>query len=265
MKIVIPTKGRVHNQLTLNNLPPDLIVETTLVCPREEADGLRRNHPYTAIVEQPDSGMNISEKRKWIIDTAHKDGIEKILMLDDDLRFAVRRTDNPGLFRKANDAEIQRAFIEIEHILSPEVPHAGFAVRGMGIGNSAKEGGWQISGKRMMYSLGYHIPTVLEHAVFGRLATHEDIDVCLQLLLKGYPNAVNFTFVTDQAFGKPGGCSEERTIDGNNADVEKLAEMYPEYVSIIEKLYMVSANRKECRVKWMKAFSDGVENREITV
>jgi len=253
MRIIIPTKGRVYNQLTLANLPDDLKRRTTLVCPSNEHQRLSRNHPLCKVVQQPSDTMGISEKRAWIVANT---GYDKIVMLDDDLRFAVRRDDNRAKFRTALTPDILTAFAELEEILSPEVPHAGFTARGGSIGASAQKGGWQ-QGKRMMYVLGYHIPTVRAHAVFGRLSTHEDMDVCLQLLTKGLPNLVNYDFVVDQKFGNPGGCTNERTIQQNNADSLALAQLFPQFVRTTEKEYSASVPRIEVVCQWMKALEYG--------
>lgn len=256
MKIFIPTKGRVGQQTTLNNLPADLQIEAVLVCPESEAAAHRKEFPYTEVLVQPEDIFSIGQKRQWIVERAKTEGIERVVMLDDDLRFAVRRVDDPGLFRKAEDEDILGAFAELAAILDAELPHAGFSARGAGIGNSAKKGGWQL-GKRMMYVLGYHVETVLNNAIFGRIDTHEDMDICLQLLSAGFPNMVNFSFVVDQKFGSPGGCSDERTIEKSNADCEKLQSFHPEYVRVEEKTYIASTPRKEVVCSWQKAMYDG--------
>jgi hypothetical protein len=258
MKIYIPTKGRVRNQLTLENLPPELYVRTTLVCPSYEEQELRKLHPHAEVIFQPDDNMGISAKRAWIVSICPED---KMVMLDDDLRFAVRRGDDAGKFRKAEDGDTLEAFRQLEEILSEDTPHAGFAVRGMGIGDLARQGGWQ-EAKRMVYSLGYYLPIVRHWAEFGRVKTHEDIDVTMQLLSFGFPNRVNHTFVTDQKFGSIGGCSSERTIEGNDQDCQALAELHPEYISVEQKDYKDSPSRLEVRCRWQKALKDGLEFRK---
>ncbi len=257
MKIFIPTKGRRNNQLTMRNLPPALRERTTIVCPEKEAFWLRQDFSSATMLAQPDPNMGIALKREWILKNCEA---EKIVMLDDDLRFATRRTDEPGKFLKASDHEITTAFLQLESVISEEIPHAGFAARGSGIGDAAKKGGWQM-GKRMMYVLGYHVPTVLANAEFGRLSTHEDMDVCLQLLTKGYPNMVNYSFVVDQKFGNPGGCTEERTMEINNADSLKLAEFFPEYVRVSQKDYSGSTPRVEVTCQWLKAMNAGLATK----
>ena len=260
MRIIIPTKGRMSNQLTISNLPPELQKVTTIVSPQVERYWHEQNWPLAKAVAQPDDKMGIAEKRKWIIDVT---SYERIVMLDDDLRFAVRRDDDPGKFRKAEPEDVLLAFTQLKNQLTSECPHAGFAVRGGGIGEQAKAGGWQFTGKRMMYSLGYHIPTVRAKAIFGRIGTHEDMDITLQLLRQGLPNAVNFSFVTDQAFGKKGGCTEERTVEKNNLDVLELARLHPGYVRVTEKQYKASVPRLEVVCAWQQCLKDGLRDRQL--
>ena len=253
MRIYIPTKGRVMTQTTLENLPASLYVQTILVAPSTEVPRLRQRYPHVEVICQLDDKMGIAEKRKWIVDTCPDD---KLVMLDDDLRFAVRRDDDPGLFRKAEEADILVAFDELEEILTEAIPHAGFSARGSGIGDAAKRGGWQ-EGKRMMYVLGYYLPIVRHWAEWSRVSTHEDIDITLQLFEMGFPNSVNHSFVVDQKFGSPGGCSDERTIEIANADCLRLKELHPEYVAVDEKEYKASTPRLETRCAWQKALKDG--------
>jgi hypothetical protein len=253
MKIIIPTKGRVSQQTTLANLPKELHPQVVIVAPSTEFYYHQKNWPNVTVVQQTDDRWDIATKRQWIVESSQE---EKIVMLDDDLRFAVRRTDDPGKFVKATLLDVSKAFTELEALLSEDFPHAGFSARGGGINDAAKRGGWQM-GKRMMYVLGYHLPTVRKHAIFGRIKTHEDMDICLQLLSKGFPNLVNFSFVVDQKFGSAGGCTSERTVEKNNADVELLAQLHPKYVRITEKAYTSSTPRKEVVCAWQRCLQEG--------
>lgn len=258
MKIYIPTKGRIKNQLTLENLPPELYVQAVLVCPPSEVNRMRQNHEHAQILAQPDENMEIYQKRAWLVEQCPED---KMIMLDDDLRFAVRREDDPAKFRKAEPADIFIAFQELENILSEAVPHAGFAVRGMGIGETAQEGGWQ-EAKRMIYTLGYYLPIARYWAEWGRMRIREDMDITLQLLSMGFPNWVNHSFVTDQKYGNPGGATSERNVQISNEAAELLAELHPGYVALEEKTYLNSPSRLEVRCQWQKALKDGRLFRE---
>jgi hypothetical protein len=92
MQIIIPTRGRTNQQLTLQSLPRELRKRTTLVCPKREASGLYRLYKDVEIVVQPEPDWTIAQKRKWIMEEWLRCGYEKILMFDDDLRFAVKVT-----------------------------------------------------------------------------------------------------------------------------------------------------------------------------
>ena len=262
MRIFIPTKGRRNNQLTLKNLPQKIRERVTVVVPQGEAPAFKMNYPMVTVLVQPDPNMGIAHKRKWILDTAHTECVEKLVMLDDDLRFAVRREDEPARFRVATYDDIITAFFQLEAILSEDIPHAGFSARGAGIGEAAQKGGWQL-GKRMMYVLGYHVPTVIANAEFGRISTHEDMDVCLQLLTKGFPNSVNYSFVVDQKFGNPGGCTDERTIEISSANALKLAELHPQFVRATRKEYKDSPSRVEVTCQWLQAMHAGLADRDV--
>jgi hypothetical protein len=141
-------------------------------------------------------------------------------------------------------------------MLSPDVPHVGFGPRQ---GNHTKEAGWQIG--RMIYTLGYYLPVVVEKCELGRIETREDMDLTLQLLRKGYPNAVWHTTVADQRmYNAPGGATNERTIESSNADAHKLATFHLGFVSVVEKAYKASVPRNEVVCQWQEALRDGRAN-----
>lgn len=255
MKIIVPTRGRLGRQYTIDFLPRDLQADVVVVCPSNEVDrhGL---YPYVRegsaqVVCQPDDTMTIAQKRAWIVQHWYDMGVEKIVMMDDDLRFAYRIDDTGTALRQATHDDIRSGFRELEARLSPDCPHAGFGPRQ---GNNRKEAGWR-GPDRMMYVLGYHLPTVVDNAIFGRIETREDMDVTLQLLRAGFPNAVYHTLVVDQAGGYAarGGCEGERTIERSNADADRLAELHPGLVRVTEKAYGTSIPRKEVVCSWQKA------------
>jgi hypothetical protein len=183
-------------------------------------------------------------------------GYDKIIMLDDDLNFSTRISKNDTHLRPIQGEELISEFELIEDKLSPDVPHVGFGPRQ---GNHTKEAGWQIG--RMIYSLGYYLPVVVEKCQLGRIETREDMDLTLQLLRKGYPNAVLHTTVADQRqYDAPGGATNERTIESSNADAYKLARLHPGYVRVVDKAYKASVPRKEVVCQWQRALQDGLAN-----
>jgi len=256
MRIIIPTRGRVNYQLTLQSLSGELRKRTTIVCPKTERLRLACLDDDIEVVAQPDPDWKIAQKRKWIMEEWSRRGCEKILMLDDDLSFWTRISEsNTGLRPISGDelgAEIQR----LADKLGPEYPHVGFGPRQ---GNDKVESGWKTPA-RMMCSLAYYLPIVVE-CELGRIETREDFDLTLQLLRKGYRNAVWHTTVHDQKYDAPGGCSPWRTPESSKADAYELARLHPGYVSVVERAYEASVPRKEEICQWQKALEDGLKNK----
>ena len=177
----------------------------------------------------------------------------QILMLDDDLLFATRIAPGDWHLRSIKGAELGAEIQRLADKLGPEFPHVGFGQRQ---GNNQLEPGWKTP-SRMVYSLGYFLPIVVKECELGRI--REDMELTLQLLRKGYPNAVWHTTVTDQRkYDSPGGATDERTVESSNADAHRLAELHPGYVFVRAKDYKASVPRKEVVCHWQKALQDGL-------
>jgi hypothetical protein len=255
MQIIIPTRGRTDQQLTLQQLPRELLKRTTLVCSKREASGLYRLYGKDVEIMVEPYPMKISEKRGWIVQEWWKCRCNKIIMLDDDLSFATRISAADTGLRKIRGKELIPEFQRIEDMLGPEFPHVGFGLR---YNNNHENGGWKIPGK-MQCALGYYLPIVAKEVSFNLVELREDFCVALQLLLTGHPNAVWTGTVVDQRYGAPGGCSIYRTTEMNSAEAEKLAALFPDYVRVVEKDYELGP-RKEVVCHWRKALRDGLAN-----
>lgn len=260
MTVMIPTRGRkVHE--TVNSLK-GCKYHVVLVCPKDEVDFLfekynRGGSGVSMVLEQPDHITTIAAKRKWMLEFARREGSEKVLMLDDDLFFYRRRDDVPDRLRDANADDINEWFDKLNDKLSPEIPHAGFGPRQ---GNQNQPTGWVVG--RMMLALGYYVPTVLDNAILDRINTREDMDVTLQLLRAGFPNAVTHEFVVGQkSYSAPGGCDLERTLEISNADAYRLADLHPGFVSVVDKNYK-NVPRKEVICYWKRALAEGTQRRK---
>jgi hypothetical protein len=253
MEILIPTRGRIYQQLTLQSLPPELRKRTTLVCPKREASELHRLYENVKIACEPYPNMKIAQKREWIAHEWLKYGHEKILMIDDDLVFSARISADDWHLREIQGEELIPEFQRIEDKLGPEYPHVGFGQRQ---GNNHETAGWKSPGK-MVCTLGYYLPVVVKECQWDLVELRQDMCVTLQLLLKGYANAVWTRTVADQKRDAPGGCSTYRTDEMSAAEARKLAALFPNYVSVGKRKY----GRLEVTVQWQKALRDGQRNR----
>jgi hypothetical protein len=86
-------------------------------------------------------------------------GYDKIIMLDDDLRFSTRISPGHTRLWEIKGDELIPEFKRIEDKLGPEFPHVGFGPRQGN--NQLEEVGWKTP-SRMMYSLGYYLPIVVK-------------------------------------------------------------------------------------------------------
>jgi hypothetical protein len=263
MQLIIPTRGRTSDQLTLSWFSKAMRQRTTIVCPKREKfsiEGWIGRGPDDITVEaQPDADWTIAKKRVWIIQEWTRRGFNKIMMLDDDLRFATRISSTDWKLRTIEKEELEAEFNRVEEKLSPEFPHVGFGPRQ---GNqNIPEPGWKIPGKTC-YTLGYYLPIVSQMQL-GRIEIREDMELNLQLLTKGYASAVwNETVCDQRKYDAPGGASKERTVEFSNEQAVALSHMYPDYVTITERKYKESVPRIEVIVQWKKALEDGLRNRK---
>jgi hypothetical protein len=88
--------------------------------------------------------------------------------------------------------------------------------------------------------------------------------ITVNLLKAGYPNfSLLNAAVGAGAFGKEGGCADERSIEYSNQMAVELAGMFPEYIKAVEKEYTSGPNRTEVKVAWKKIYKDAPVKREV--
>lgn len=254
LQIVIPSFRRMPRQATLNNLPESWMSRTTLVLDQHDAD-LQKLYPLRGanILVHPPEIDTIAKKRAWII---MQPQFDKIVMFDDDLRFAIRSNVEETKLTQATATDLEASLKYLEHRLDDHV-HAGWSARQ---GNNNNKENYALN-TRMTFVLGYRCDLirqlVLEGTVtLGRVRTREDMELCVQLLKLGHPNWIDFTVAADQVggYGAQGGCSAERSVESSNEDAQTFADLHPGIVKVVEKAYKGSINRKEVIVYWKKAF-----------
>lgn len=253
MHIYIHTYGRANSQVTLGQLPASIYHRVILVIQEREKD-LYARYPVEKLV-LPSNIRTLSPTRQFILENHCKEFTnKKLVMMDDDLRFDKRRKDDPTKFLKATPRQIEQMFEAIEEKLE-KYSHVGVL---------AREGGNRITKKvlectRMMRILGYKVDTVLkEDCTFDRLPFQQDFDMTLQLLRKGYPNAVLCDWVQGQGSSNAsGGCSSYRTLEKLNLNATKLAKLHAPFVKVVEKTTKGAwggGTRMDVTVQWKKAY-----------
>lgn len=285
MQIYLTTRGRPHDQLTLESMPSKWRRRTIVVCPRNEA---------MAILEQFQdiegflhfNVTNLAQKRVRIFQDAHHNKINRILLLDDDLKFRVReRTPgemfgwdkapkNPSsdwaIYRdfakvvtpEPTDKRLDTMFVQLDKMLG-QFAHGGLAMQFMQQSNISefKTGG------RYLHALAYHVPTVIKHCKLGRILLSSDYDYALQLMEAGYTSSV-YCWATEEdpnGFNAPGGVSNYRNAEVIRKCSEHLAKLHPGIVKLVP--YKAGSKYEHLGVRtqasWKKALQMGLAKRGV--
>lgn len=249
MRIYIPSYQRAGQPLTTERLPSGMDVWLVTV-PEEEKAYRKRWHNVLAC---PHRG--IGRTRQWIIDQHDTEALGNgLLMLDDDLRFASRRADDPTKFLQATENEIRYALWDIRERLE-SYAHVALATREGGNRNTEE----YLEDTRTLRALAYDVTVLRRHDIrFDRVRYMEDFDVSLQLLEHGYGNLVVNYLVQDQrGSGAAGGCSAEgRSIAAQSAAAVALWELHPDVVKVVRKQTKHAwggQTRYDVQIQWKKA------------
>lgn len=257
--IYIPTRGRWGSQVTYDALEQTGYA-VRLVCPEDEvAAHVKRGRDAVGC---PVEG--ITATRQWIMDWWPMGG--KVMMFDDDLRFAVRRIDDPGKFLPATVGDITVMVQRLEAMLD-RVPLVGLCNRGGA--NRVPPSDIPVSMNKRLFDVQcldaewFH-----KNKIVYRQRFMEDFDVSLQALLKGYPTALLTTHTKDNIGGANagGGCSIYRTPEKQAIAAHQLADRWPGFVKVRvvnAKGSGIWSERTDVTVSWAKAAKAGQELRDI--
>lgn len=274
LQIYVPSRSRFERSLTLEHLAPNWNPsQIYLVVPSEQRSdykALAKQHGVR-ILPCPEKG--IARTRHFIGE--HAD--DKFVMFDDDLRFSFRPPFNketgadqsakntPGIrLYPARRKQITRMLQNIEFYLD-RYAHVGVSPRA---GNQSMDLPIREC-SRPLRVLAYRRREFLmcEH---GRVAIMEDFDITLQLLTRGYKNALITTHVNDQAATNlPGGCSDYRSVELHDRNVLKMHRLWPEFTKVVMKKNKSGgaianglAERRELNIQWQKAWKSSGKDRK---
>ena len=152
----------------------------------------RNQHQHANLLILPEEVQKIAAVRHWLVHRNDELG-NKIVMMDDDMVFAARRTDDPTKFRHMEDEDYDTMFEALRDALG-EYAHVGISHREGANRNTNKF----VECSRQMRVLGYQRNILRAEAVTGRTKVMEDFDVTLQLLRRGMPNRILNSWVHNQ-------------------------------------------------------------------
>lgn len=261
LPIYIPSKGRWNAVLegTLKWVPSTMHDRVIFVVPLEEQRHYESTLRHLSVHVAGTTSIGIAQTRHFIGHHADVSLFDKFVMMDDDLKFFVRKNETEtGLIKQTPEDFNIMMFAIRRHLRN----YAAVSV-------SARQGNNNFGpcdasavdeNTRLLRVLAYRTADFLacEH---GRVEIAEDHDVNLQLLKKGLPNANLMFWSQDQAQTQAaGGCSTYRTKELHEKSQRKLAELHPGLVKIVQKTNKTGGefgNRIESVISWKKAFKQG--------
>jgi hypothetical protein len=256
MKIYIPTRGRPFNQETLKHFPQEMKKQVVLVIDEDEKDEYHWC-PNTPKMIIPANIKGIGPKRKYIVENTDD---PRIVMLDDDLRFYIRKSPTDWHLRYLESEEYPALFGLLDEWMDQGYAHCGVSARE---GNNRIEA-LRVENTRYMRVLAYNLDAFPKDVVWGRTRIMEDFDMALQLLRRGKACSVSYYYAQGQkSSNASGGCSEWRTMEVQSEGAERLAALHPTCVKVVEKSTKTAwegQTRKDVRVGWKKAYKEGLEN-----
>lgn len=270
MNVYIPSTKRVE-KLELHRGPLAHMVVADFariryVVPEDEAESyqkvLDKTFPGVTVLSCPEKG--IAKTRHWIGRFAKEHSEPTFIMLDDDIRFYRRITNDEFHLRYTEPHEFGEMLKDVEHALTS---HAH-------VGISAREGNNRfgdcaprytiVQNTRTLRALAYQTEAFLS-CQHGRVEVMEDFDVNLQLLEKGLPNCILVHWAQGQAMtNAPGGCSTYRTHQLHDESARKLASLHPKFVHLRIKENKSGGAfgiRTEVTIRWKDAFESAYANR----
>ena len=256
MKVFIPTYGRAGAQPTFHALTAAGIPLSLVVQEREALKYTQyAKYPNCQVIVLPDTIRTIAPTRQFILDecVTHRDSF---CMVDDDLEFFHRRTDDPTKLRTISSKELHAAFQEMEERIEDGMcAHAGFAARE----GANRHVNHYVDNTRIMRVLGYAAEPLIYHNIrFDAMEVMEDFHVALSLLERRYSNCVLNTYAHNQAgSGKSGGCSHFRTPELHAENARRLAALHPGVVKVVEKTTKTAwggGTRTDVIIQWKKAY-----------
>jgi len=251
--IFIPTLNRVDEQYTLAWFSDAFIrkYDVTIVCPPKE---LTKHAKYDRNVLVCDK-KGIGPTRQFIMEYAQYNGIEKVIMCDDDhIHWYHRISPDSYHLRNATKPECEAMFERIFKKLD-EYAMVGMSARS---GNNRFFPATELEAIRQNNIHGIRTDIYFQEGIrFDRVPLMEDFDVILSFLEAGYPNLL----LVDVAWGQlssnaPGGCSTYRNNALQTTAAYALKALHPKFVTVHKKkaaTWGEMAERDDVICYWKKA------------
>lgn len=207
----------------------------------------------SSVVACPKDG--IAKTRHWIGQYAAKNGESSFIMMDDDIRFYIRKSATDVHLRDQNPKELSSMVSALHgYLVSGKYGACGVSPRE---GNNRLDFVKVVENTRLIRVLGFDTEEFLK-CKHGRVAVMEDFDILLQLLRRGLPNVMTVNYAQGQMQTQSaGGCSDYRTHELHEESAKRLAEIHAPFVTLRQKVNKSGGafgTRTEVTIYWKRAY-----------
>ena len=196
---------------------------------------------------------------------AAETGADRLVMMDDDIDFLVRRDADSWQLVAQTPDDTDAMFRAIEQMLDVH-SMVGISSRegnnNAGVGPPLSDNMARVNTRIMrFFGLRTDEMLALEH---NRCQLHEDFDLGLQLLRSGRTNVCLHYWANGQRMtNAPGGCATYRNQERQTASAHRLAELHAPHVSLRQKVNKTDRDgmgtRTEVTIAWKMAAREGQE------
>lgn len=263
--ILIPTYKRADRlrdssgQHTLAYLDSSLEDRTVLIVREsEKEDYLPVCEVYDVGIHTiPDNVDGIRGTRNECLKWAKNKNIEKLIMIDDDLRLSKKPDAKTYRTFVADLGHFQEMVDDLLDHCSSEYPVVGITARQFSNGKTEP----YEENTRIIQVFCLHIPTILKEKVnftmCPNLVFMTDYAFTLTMLQRGYKNLCLNTYCRDDNTQTPGGCAEYRDADSATKAAIALYRAFPKVVKPYVKTSGTwGAQRVNVRISWKKAYNE---------
>lgn len=262
----------------LRFIPKSLQKETIVFCRRDEYEdyktacseqGYNCSVQYIPDVYTTDMDFGVIHTRQFVIERAKKIKVDKLFMIDDDLKLATCERvpyEKPiyTTFDQKHCNDFSNMYEDMSLVCSEKRPMVGITARQFSQQKKEIE-----RNTRLIQLVALHVPTLEKHnidfkpAIEKGLRYMSDYYLCLKLLYLGYQNvSLNF-YTRDDYTNSSGGCSIRRTTKEQSKSALILKDFFPEVVTPFVKTNgKWKEKRINVRISWKKALGMEQEKTE---
>ena len=251
MNIIIPTLGRVENQVTLANIPESYHKDVVLVVQEHEYEVMCEKYTNVRVWKLPAGTKGIAWTRYHI---AKEFSGQRNFIMDDDLKF-VKIDPDQLKATTFGEAEFGEMIDQIDQKMDE------YVFGGLSTHNTPPNAKPFSECTRIYTNVFYNEKFDPDTIDWGtdHVLMPEDFHVTLQLLEAGVANVVfNHFRANPSATQSKGGCETFRTLENHNRGQEILAELHPEFVTVYEKEVpngpWKGLMKKALKIKWKQAY-----------